>query len=70
MLALFAVLIYAALRVALRTDDMFVRLAASGIAIWLAVQTLINVGTVTGLAPVIGLPLPLISYGGSALVVR
>lgn len=45
------------------------RLTALGVAVLLATQTLINMGMVTGLLPVVGLPLPLMSYGGSSMVV-
>lgn len=67
-LALFAALAFACYRVVLRTDDMFVRLATTGVMVWIIVQAMINIGTVIGSLPVIGVPLPLISYGGSALV--
>jgi UDP-N-acetylglucosamine--N-acetylmuramyl-(pentapeptide) pyrophosphoryl-undecaprenol N-acetylglucosamine transferase len=67
-LGLFALLCYAILRVALRTRDCFVRLAAAGVFTWIAVQALVNIGAVIGVLPVIGLPLPLVSYGGSALL--
>ncbi len=67
-LMLFAALAYAGIRVASRTTDRFVRFAAAGIVVWLLGQALINIGMVLGLLPVIGIPLPLISYGGSALV--
>jgi cell division protein FtsW len=67
-LALFGVLCYGALRVAMRTTDPFVRLAAAAVGTWLTVQTLVNIGAVIGVLPVIGLPLPLVSYGGSALL--
>ncbi|MEV4577487.1 rod shape-determining protein RodA [Nonomuraea jabiensis] len=43
-------------------------LAAAGIACWLSVQTFINVGMVVGLAPIVGVPLPFVSYGGSSVV--
>ena len=67
-LALFGVLGYAGLRIATRTKDPFARYAAAGIAVWITAQALINMGMVLGLLPVIGIPLPLVSYGGSALV--
>jgi len=67
-LVLFATLAYAGIRVASRTTDRFVRFASAGIVVWLLGQALINIGMVLGLLPVIGIPLPLISYGGSALV--
>jgi cell division protein FtsW len=67
-LMLFGLLAYAGLRVASRTKDPFARFAAAGITIWLSAQAMINIGMVLGLLPVIGIPLPLVSYGGSALV--
>jgi len=68
-LGLFAVLAYTGLRVARRTQGHFRRLVAAGVIIWVAGQALINIAGVVGLVPVTGLPLPLISDGGSALVV-
>jgi len=67
-LALFLTIAYAGIRVAVRTRDPFVRYMAAGITIWLTVQMIINIGMVLALFPVIGLPLPLVSYGGSALL--
>ncbi len=67
-LALFATLAYTGIRIAVRTDTPFIRYAAGGIVVWLLSQALINIGMVLGLLPVIGIPLPLISYGGSALL--
>ncbi len=68
-LALFAVLLYGGIRVAARAPDTFGRLLASGIVSWLGLQTIVNLGAVTGLLPITGVPLPLLSYGGSSLVV-
>lgn len=68
-LSLFVVLGFAGMRVATRTREPFVRYAASGITIWLLLQAVINIGMVLGMLPVIGIPLPLISYGGSSLLV-
>jgi cell division protein FtsW len=67
-LALFLTLAYAGIRIAVRTKDPFVRYMAAGITIWLISQMMVNVGMVLALLPVIGLPLPLVSYGGSALL--
>lgn len=67
-LALFGLLAYAGIRIASRSTDRFGTFAAAGITIWLTSQTLINIGMVLGLLPVIGIPLPLVSYGGSALL--
>ena len=67
-LGLFLVLGYACLRLVTRTDDLFVRIATAGAMAWLMGQMLVNVGAVIGMLPVIGVPLPLVSSGGSALV--
>ncbi|MFF0463758.1 putative lipid II flippase FtsW [Streptomyces mexicanus] len=67
-LALFAALGYAGIRVAGRTEDPFVRYAAGGVTTWIVAQAVINIGAVLGLLPIAGVPLPLFSYGGSALL--
>jgi cell division protein FtsW len=66
---LFAVLVYGGIRVATNTDDEFVRLASAGVTAWLGCQAIINMGAVVGLLPITGIPLPLVSFGGSALLV-
>lgn len=65
---LFGVLAYAGIRVAQRCGDPFGRLVAAGITTWVTAQALINMGAVVGLLPITGIPLPLISFGGSSLV--
>jgi cell division protein FtsW len=65
---LFLSIAYAALRVAREAKDPFVRYASFGIVVWLIGQMVINVGMVLALLPVIGIPLPLVSYGGSSLL--
>ena len=67
-LALFGAVAYAAIRLAINTEDPFVRYVSAGVTIWLMSQMIINIGMVLALLPVIGIPLPLVSYGGSALV--
>ena len=67
--ALFAVLVWRGLRVGLRAPDAFGSYLALGITVLIATQTLVNIGVVTGVLPTKGLPLPFISFGGSALVV-
>ncbi len=67
-LLLFAGLALACYRLVTRTSDQFVRIATAGIMTWLLVQALINIGAVIGLLPVIGVPLPLVSSGGSSLI--
>jgi cell division protein FtsW len=65
----FLILAYFGIQVALATQDRFASLLAGGIVSWLVVQTIINVGGVTGLMPVTGLTLPFFSAGGSSLFV-
>jgi cell division protein FtsW len=67
-IALFLSIAYAGLRVAREAKDPFVRYTAFGIVVWLIGQMIINVGMVLALLPVIGIPLPLVSYGGSSLL--
>ena len=67
-LALFLVLGYAGLRIATRSDEPFRRYAAAGVTVWFMVQALINLAVVLRLLPIAGVPLPLVSYGGSALI--
>jgi len=66
--ALFAVLIWRGLRIGLRTSEPFGAYLALGITLLIATQTLVNLGVVTGLLPTKGLPLPFVSFGGSALL--
>ncbi len=68
LLTAYALLILLALRAVRRAQDRFGVLLATGMAAILFWQFTINIGMVTGLVPVVGIPLPLISYGGSSLV--
>jgi rod shape determining protein RodA len=65
--ALLGVVVVRALRIATRADDSFGMLVASGVAIWFLFQAFVNVGMTVGIMPITGLPLPFISYGGSAI---
>jgi cell division protein FtsW len=67
-LVLFGLLAYTGMRIARRNADPFVRLVAGGATVWLCGQALINIGYVTGLLPVTGIPLPFISAGGTSLL--
>ena len=67
-LLLYAGLVYCAVRIMLRTTDPLVRLATGGIMIWLTSQAIINMGMVSRILPVIGVPLPFVSYCGSSLL--
>ena len=65
---LFAVLVWRGLRIGLRAADPFGAYLALGITVLVATQTLVNLGVVTGMLPTKGLPLPFLSFGGSALL--
>ncbi|WP_344131970.1 putative lipid II flippase FtsW [Pedococcus bigeumensis] len=68
LLGLFCALALVCYRIVLRSDDTFVRVATAGVMAWIVCQATINIGAVIGLLPVIGVPLPLVSYGGSSLM--
>ncbi|MCB2222940.1 MAG: putative lipid II flippase FtsW [Actinobacteria bacterium] len=65
---LFVALTVAGTLIAFRARDRFGRLAAIGITTWLVAQALVNIGGVTGVLPITGVPLPFVSIGGSALL--
>lgn len=65
---MFIVMALSMYRIAHRSRSVFVRVATSGVIAWLVGQAFVNMGMVTGLLPVIGVPLPFISYGGSSLL--
>jgi cell division protein FtsW len=65
---LFAVLVWRGLRIGIRAADPFGAYLALGITVLVATQTLVNLGVVTGMLPTKGLPLPFLSFGGSALL--
>ncbi|HYT29935.1 MAG TPA: putative lipid II flippase FtsW, partial [Actinomycetota bacterium] len=68
-LALFGAFVYAGVRIAMKAPDTFGRLLAAGITVWIGFQALVNLGAVTGVLPITGVPLPFVSYGGSSLIV-
>ena len=69
-LALFVMVAYQGYRIAIQAPDTFSGLLAAGITTWLVAQACINMMVVTALLPVTGIPLPFISYGGSALIIN
>jgi cell division protein FtsW len=69
-LALFVMVAYQGYRIAIQAPDTFSGLLAAGITTWLLAQACINMMVVTALLPVTGIPLPFISYGGSALIIN
>ncbi len=66
-IALFAVLLWRALLIARRATDVFGRLAAVGVVCWFGFQSFQNIGMSLGIMPVTGVPLPLVSYGGTSM---
>jgi cell division protein FtsW len=67
-LALFALFAFTGQRISRQAADPFVRLVAGGATVWICGQAVINIGYVTGLLPVTGIPLPFISAGGTSLL--
>lgn len=67
-LMLFAALILAIFRIAIRASDPMIRYTCAGIGCWIAVQVVLNIGSATSVLPVVGVTLPLLSYGGSSLI--
>ncbi len=69
LLALYILLIMRGLWIAARAQTTFGRVMAGGLMLILFVYVFVNIGMVSGILPVVGVPLPLVSYGGSALIV-
>jgi rod shape determining protein RodA len=69
MLILYFIILYRISRIAWRAPDLFGRLTATGVTAWFAVQSFENIGMNLGIMPVTGVPLPFVSYGGSAMFV-
>ena len=67
LLALLAVVLWRGLQIAARAPDTFGRLVAAGVVAWFTFQSFVNIGMTLGIMPVTGLPLPFVSYGGSAM---
>jgi len=68
LLFLFSILIWRIFKIAINSEDNFIRLFSFGFSVILMVQIFINISMNLGLLPVIGIPLPLVSYGGSSLI--
>ena len=67
-LLMLSTLLFSIFRIALRTQDPMVRYVCSGIGCWIGIQTVLNIGSAVSVLPVVGVTLPLLSYGGSALI--
>ena len=68
-ISLFGLLVYRGITVARQAPDMFGRLVAIGISLWMLFQAVINIGAMLALVPLPGIPLPFISYGGTSLII-
>lgn len=68
-LALYTAFVFRGLKIADRAPDAFSRYLVVGIFAWIGVQALVNIGAMVGLLPITGVPLPFVSYGGTALAV-
>ena len=67
-LLLFSIFLFAIFKLALRAYDPMVRYVCTGFGCWIAIQIILNIGSAISVLPVVGVTLPLVSYGGSALV--
>jgi cell division protein FtsW len=67
-LLLFVAIAIIGLRIARGTNEAFIQIASLGIVTWIVVQALVNIGAVLGILPITGVPLPMVSYGGSSLI--
>lgn len=67
-IGMFALLIASLIRVMLRAESTFARVTTLGVVIWILSQSAVNIAVVLGVLPVLGVPLPLISAGGSSLI--
>lgn len=70
LLSLFLLFLYAGLTAAKKVENKFSQLAIIGITCWITLQAFVNIGSMTGILPISGIPLPFIGYGGSALIVE
>lgn len=67
-LLIFSAIAIVGLRIARNTNEAFIQIASLGIVAWIVTQALVNIGAVLGILPITGVPLPLVSYGGSSLI--
>lgn len=67
-LFLFAAMIFAIFKIAIRASDSMIRYTCAGIGCWITAQVILNIGSATSVLPVVGVTLPLVSYGGSSLI--
>jgi len=65
---LFLFFLWRGFSIALRSQDRFCQLTSFGITFWITFQAFFNIGSISGILPLAGIPLPFISYGGSGLI--
>ncbi|MFO7072170.1 FtsW/RodA/SpoVE family cell cycle protein, partial [Pseudomonas aeruginosa] len=68
LLTLYLAFIYRGLRIAIQANTKFSKLLAGSLSLTMFVYVFVNIGMVTGILPVVGVPLPMMSYGGTALI--
>lgn len=68
-IVLFGLLIWRCFKIAKQSPDRFGTFLAAGVGAWIAIQTLLNIGSMTGLMPITGVTLPFVSHGGSAMTI-
>ncbi|MDD2858035.1 MAG: rod shape-determining protein RodA [Candidatus Nanopelagicales bacterium] len=68
LIVLMGIVLWRAIMIAMRADDMYGRLVATGIVAWLAFQTFENIGMTLGIMPITGVPLPFVSAGGTSMM--
>ena len=67
-LTLFGILFYRLIKISLTSTNNFAKLTSLGMGVMFIVQAIVNIGMNMGILPIIGIPLPFVSYGGSSLV--
>jgi cell division protein FtsW len=67
-LFLISIFLFSIFKIAMRAQDPMVRYVSSGIGCWIGIQTVLNIGSAISVLPVVGVTLPLLSYGGSSLI--
>lgn len=70
LISLFLILLWQGFKIAKASQDYFLKLTALGITSWITLQAFVNIGTMIGILPIAGIPLPFISYGGTHLVME
>lgn len=70
LISLFLIFLWRGFKIARESKNLFFQLTATGITCWITIQSFVNIGAMIGIMPLTGIPLPFISYGGSALIIE